>query len=86
MMKRITVGLATIAVAASPLFAQQPGSPAPAKAAAKPERQICKRSAPSGSLVETRRECHTRAEWTRIAQEGRAVGQDVVDRAATGGK
>ncbi|KQM51013.1 hypothetical protein ASE69_06550 [Sphingomonas sp. Leaf208] len=86
MMKRIAISLATIVIATSSVFAQQPEPSAPAKAVAKPERPICKRSAPSGSLVETRRECHTRAEWNRLAQEGRAAGQDVVDRAAMGGQ
>lgn len=86
MMTRIAMGLVTIAVATSPLLAQQPEPSAPAKAVAKPERQICKRSAPSGSLIETRRECHTRQEWSRIAQENRAAGQDAVDRAAMGGQ
>ena len=85
MMKRIAMGLATIVVGTSAVCAQQPAPAAPAKAVAKPERQICKQSAPSGSLIETRRECHTRAEWTRIAQEGRAAGQNVVDRATMGG-
>ena len=86
MMKRIAISLATIVIATSSVFAQQPEPSAPAKAVAKPERQICKQSAPSGSLIERRRECHTRAEWSRIAQEGRAAGQDVVDRAAMGGQ
>lgn len=58
---------------------------APPAATPPAERRICKRSAPSGSLIETRRECHTRAEWDQIAQAGRAAGQDMVERAARSG-
>lgn len=57
-------------------------APAPAPG----ERRICKRSAPSGSLIETRRECHTRAEWDRIAQAARTEGQDMVERSARSGQ
>lgn len=85
MTKRMTMGLALVMMA-SPLFAQQPTATDAAKTTAKPERKICKRSAPSGSLIETRRECHTRAEWDQMAQAARAQGQDMVDRASPTGR
>lgn len=85
MAKRMTIGLAFIMMA-SPSLAQQPAATEPGKVTAKPERKICKRSAPSGSLIETRRDCHTRAEWDQIAQAARAQGQDMVDRATPTGQ
>ena len=67
--------------AAMPSAAAQPAAvPAPG------ERRICKRSAPSGSLIETRRECHTRAEWDRIAQAARGESQEMVERSARSGQ
>lgn len=85
-MKQIMIGLA-FALMATPVVAQQPAATKTVtdKAAVNPERMICKRSSPAGSLIETRRDCHTRAEWNQIAQTARATGQDMVDRAAIGG-
>ena len=84
-MKRITIGLAFI-VTASPLLAQQPVKAERSKAADRPDARICKRSAPTGSLVQTRRECHTQQEWDQIAQSGRVQAQDMVDRANPTGR
>lgn len=85
MKTRTIMGIAIFA-AAQPLAAQIPPTPSLASVPAKAERMICKRSAPAGSLIETRRECHTREEWSRIAQAGRADGQNIVDRAAVRGQ
>lgn len=79
------MGMVLLATA-QPLAAQMPPATAPASVPTKTDRMICKRSAPAGSLVETRRECHTREEWSRIAQAARATGQDIVDRAAARGQ
>lgn len=81
----IIIGLAFFTTAQSPAAQTLTTTPR-ANGAAKAERVICKRSAPSGSLIETRRECHTREEWSRIAQAGRAEGQSIVDRAAARGQ
>lgn len=85
MIERIAIALAFTLVA-SPSLAQQPVATEQSKVAVKPDRKICKRSAPSGSLIETRRECHTRAEWDQIAQIARAQGQDLIERAAATGQ
>lgn len=85
MIRQAFMGIAIFATAQE-LSAQTPPTTGQASVPTKAERMICKRSAPSGSLVETRRECHTRDEWNRIAQAGRANGQDIVDRAAAGGQ
>jgi hypothetical protein len=84
-MRRTITGIVLLTMA-QPLVAQQPPAIAQVGAPEKAERKICKRSAPSGSLIETRRECHTREEWSRIAQAARATGQDMVDRAGSGGQ
>ncbi len=84
-MRRMITGM-LLATMTQALAAQQPPAAPQTGSPAKPERKICKQSAPSGSLIETRRECHTREEWNRIAQAARANGQDIVDRAASGGQ
>ena len=82
-MRHIVIGFALLGMTGA-VAAQQP-SPAPqGSATPAAERKICKRSAPSGSLIETRRECHTRQEWDQIAQGARATGQDMVSRASAG--
>jgi hypothetical protein len=85
-MKSIVIALTL--VAAAPLAAQQPAGAAGERkvVSGKPDARICKRSAPSGSLVQTRRECHTRSEWNRLAQAGREQAQDLVDRATPTGQ
>lgn len=85
-MKTLTIMGMVLFVTAQPLAAQIPPATAPVGVPTKADRVICKRSAPAGSLVETRRECHTREEWSRIAQAARATGQDIVDRAAARGQ
>ena len=41
-------------------------------------RLICRRVPDTGSLVSTRRQCFTRAEWDRIAESARAGAQKTV--------
>lgn len=66
----------TLIAVASAGAAQQPQPAAPPK----PDKMICKRSAETGSMIPTRKECHTRAEWDAIAQSARVAGQEMVDR------
>lgn len=79
-MGHIVIGLALLGMVGT----QQPAPTTQGGATPAAERKICKRSAPSGSLIETRRECHTRQEWDQIAQAARATGQDMVSRASAG--
>lgn len=72
-------------IAASPAFAQtgQPPAPAPAAAPeAKAEKIICRREAPIGSIVKSKKTCHTRAEWDRIADAARDGANDIIDKNA----
>ena len=68
-MRRLA-GLITVAMGLSVAtagLAQQTASPPPAK-----PKLICKRSAETGSLIPTRKECRTREEWDRLAEAARS--------------
>ncbi|WP_374942485.1 hypothetical protein [Sphingomonas sp.] len=66
----------TLVGVASAAVAQQPQPPS----APKPDKMICKRSAEIGSMIPTRKECHTRSEWNAMAQSARIAGQEMMDR------
>ncbi|WP_347302769.1 hypothetical protein V5740_12305 [Croceibacterium sp. TMG7-5b_MA50] len=57
---------------------------AEAETTAAANKRICKRSTPTGSMIASRRECRTAAEWDRLAEAARAHGNDVVDRGRGG--
>ena len=61
-------------IGAAPAIAKQE----PAEVAA-PERLICKRWAEVGSLVRKRKQCHTKAEWERLAEMERTGTQKTMD-------
>ena len=48
------------------------------------ERLICRRMPDTGSLVRTRRQCFTRAEWDRIAETARRGAQRTVTELSGG--
>ncbi len=64
------VGLAA-ALAAPALLAQQPTIQVPQAEQPKNERMICRRIQDSGSIARVRRQCYTRAQWDRLAQDQR---------------
>jgi len=65
-------GLAA-ALATPALVAQQPTAvQVPQVEQPKNERLICRRIQDSGSIARVRRQCFTRAQWDRIAQDQRA--------------
>lgn len=80
---------AQTAATAQPAALPAPAAPAipavPAAAAEDSNRRICKRSAATGSLIATRRECRTAAEWTRLAEAGQNHAGDIVERGRMGG-
>lgn len=57
---------------------------APTGARGDDERLICRRMPDTGSLVRTRRQCFTRAEWDRIAETVRRGAQNTVSGLAGG--
>lgn len=70
-----TVGLIGIGIAS--IAGAQQGSTANSQqpAAAKSEdRLICRRVQDSGSLARRTRQCYTRAQWDRLAEDSRQTG------------
>lgn len=43
----------------------------PAKTANDPDKAVCKRQTVTGSLAQSKRECHTRAEWQQLGEQNR---------------
>lgn len=71
---RITARLAGLAVLiAAPAFAaaQQPSQTGTQAEQPKQERLICRRIQDSSSIARVRRQCFTRAQWDRMAQDQR---------------
>lgn len=58
----------------------QPASVSPAPEA----KRICRRMPQTGSLVQAKKECRTRAEWDLLAGAARQNGQDMMERNAGG--
>ena len=48
------------------------------------EKRICRRMPQTGSLVQAKKECRTRAEWDLLAGAARQNGQDMMERNAGG--
>jgi hypothetical protein len=66
-------GLAVLVAAPTLLAAQQPAAQSqPQAEQPKQERLICRRIQDSGSLARVRRQCYTRAQWDRLAQDQRS--------------
>lgn len=61
----------TAALAATPLLAQSPDTGTPPGGAPAKEKLICRREAPIGSMIASRKRCYTKAEWERIAEAAR---------------
>jgi hypothetical protein len=74
---RVPLALVATMLIAGAAAAQQPTTKA---TSAKADKQICKRDAPIGSMIPTRKECHTRAEWDQIARDNRANAQSDAER------
>lgn len=71
---RITARLAGLAVLlAAPAFAAAAQQPAQGTTVEQPkqERLICRRIQDSSSIARVRRQCFTRAQWDRMAQDQR---------------
>lgn len=72
------------AVCALPVAAAAQDNGGQAVANRDDERLICRRMPDTGSLVRTRRQCFTRAEWDRIAETARRGAQRTVSELAGG--
>lgn len=47
-------------------------------------KRVCRSMPTTGSLISRKRECRTQAEWDKLAQAGRANGEDIMYRNAGG--
>lgn len=75
MPSRVTVALLVITVAAEATIAA-------AQSGARrddPNRLICRRIQETGSLMATRRQCYTKAEWDRIAESQQEGARKTID-------
>jgi predicted transglutaminase-like cysteine proteinase len=79
----ISMPLSTAAMAADPAPAA-PAAAAPA-ATANPDdlKMICRRDKETGSLVKSKKTCHTKAQWAYIDDTNQAFSRDLVDTTRT---
>jgi predicted transglutaminase-like cysteine proteinase len=79
----IAMPLSTAAMAADPAPAA-PAAAAPA-ATANPDdlKMICRRDKETGSLVKSKKTCHTKAQWAYIDDTNQAFSRDLVDTTRT---
>lgn len=68
---RLVLAGLVAAWAAPAVVAQTATAQVPQAEQPKNERLICRRIQDSGSLARVRRQCYTRAQWDRIAQDQR---------------
>lgn len=59
------------------------GSAGSLSEAAPGDKVICKRYVETGSLMKSRKECRTRAEWQKLAVEGRNQAKEMVLKGIT---
>lgn len=79
----VLLPFSTAGMAAEPAPA---AAPAPAATAAKndPElKMICRRDTETGSLVKSKKTCHTKAQWAYIDDTNQAFSRDLVDSTRT---
>ena len=74
---------ATAAIAAEPAAA--PAAPAAVEAPQvdRMQQTVCRKDKVIGSLVSTKKTCHTRAQWAYIDDTNQAFSRDLVDQTRT---
>ena len=84
---RITVSLFSVTIAglmALPALAAEPA--APPAASAEPDRMqqtVCRKDKVIGSLIATKKTCHTRSQWAYIDEKNQSFSRDMVDSTRT---
>ncbi len=61
-----------LVVLTGPAFGQSSPTAATQKAAKDPDKVVCRTEEVTGSLLATKRECHTNAEWQDMERQQRA--------------
>lgn len=78
---RIAILTAAALLVTGPAALADPGTPARAKPAkGSPEEVVCRRDVNTGSWVQGRRTCMTRAQWTAQAEASQRDAQRAVDQ------
>ncbi len=65
----LRLALLSAVVLASPVLAQSPHGPR--KSSDDPNKMICRKFPVTGSLTQTKRICHTRAQWKELGEAAR---------------
>ena len=84
MIRAILLPVVAALTFAAPVGAAE--TPAPAPAAAKPDRSeeiVCRKDKVIGSLISTKKTCHSRAQWAYIDDTNQAFSRDLVDQTRT---
>ncbi len=72
--------LATAAMAADPAPVSAPAAVAtPTAAKDSMDEMVCRKSPETGSLVKSKKTCHTRGQWAYIEDQNQALGRALVD-------
>jgi invasion protein IalB len=74
---------AALALVSTSASAQQQPQAAPAEAAPKEEKKICRSERATGSLTRVNRICMTKAEWDQLAESTRKNIGDISRQAGT---
>jgi predicted transglutaminase-like cysteine proteinase len=73
----------------APAVAAEQDATAPAAAAAAPaaapaaDKLICRRTAETGSLVKTKKACHTKSQWAYIDERNQQLSRQMVEDGTT---
>ena len=71
--------MATSALAADPAAPAAPPVAAPSAEPDRMQQTICRKDKVIGSLIATRKTCHTRAQWAYIDDTNQAFSRDLAD-------
>ena len=76
--------LASLMLASTAVSAAEPAAPAAATAPVdRMQETVCRRDKETGSLVKSKKTCHTRAQWQYIDDTNQAFSRDMVDTMRT---
>jgi predicted transglutaminase-like cysteine proteinase len=73
----------------APAAAVEPAAAVPAPATAAPaatpptDKLICRRTAETGSLIKTKKACHTKSQWAYIDERNQQLGRAMVEDGTT---
>ena len=86
-MRSLVVLSCLLASLAAPTLAADPAAPAAPAAADRSQEIVCRKEKETGSLVKSKKTCHSRAQWAYIDDTNQAFGRTMQDdmRTRSGG-